>query len=82
MELKIAAIWETQVNQEQVRSDIKATRANQERMEATINSSQESLRATMEVSQGELTAAINSIQSEFEETINKCVKGTLASVDQ
>lgn len=38
MELKIAAIWEIQVNQEQVRSDIEATSANQERMEVTINS--------------------------------------------
>lgn len=82
MELKIAAIWEIQVYQEQVRSDINATSTNQERMEATINSSQESLRATMEVSQEEMRSDINSIQSDFEETINKWMKGILASVDQ
>lgn len=36
----------------------------------------------MEVNQEEMRATMNSIRSEFEETINRCVKGILASVDQ
>jgi uncharacterized alkaline shock family protein YloU len=76
--LLTAAVRELQASQQMAMPDVKATRANQEEMKATVSAIQEKMEAKVDTAIRAYEVMINTIQSKLEETIKNQVESVLA----